>query len=110
MIVTHLITALMKQHAQIFAFTQFIHHWRVQCCNEEHSSPCGVEVIEIERKADGTDADGRPNYISATKIRAAIQEDRLASLINFLPPCTREYLFSPDFEAVRARIKREHKT
>jgi len=52
----------------------------------------GVEVIEIERKADGVDSEGKPNYISATKIRRALKENSLAPVINFLPPCTRAYL------------------
>lgn len=64
-----------------------------------------VAVIEIERKADGVDADGRPNYISATKIRQALKEDTLAAIMNFLPACTRDYLLSAESEAVRAKLK-----
>ncbi len=66
----------------------------------------GVEVIEMERKAKGTDAQGVPNYISATKIRAAIKEDRLASILDFLPPCTRAYLQSDASEPVRAKLRK----
>lgn len=65
----------------------------------------GVTVVEIERKADGVDADGNPNYISATKIRKAIKEDNLAAMLNFLPPCTCDYLLSAESESVRARLK-----
>ncbi len=65
----------------------------------------GVQVIEIERKAEGTDADGRPDYISATKIRRAIREDRLDSILGFLPECTRAYLQSAASAAARARLK-----
>jgi [citrate (pro-3S)-lyase] ligase len=65
----------------------------------------GVAVVEIERKTDGTDDAGQPNYISATKIRQAIKEDNLAAIMNFLPPCTRDYLLSAESEAVRARLK-----
>ncbi|MDX9821067.1 MAG: hypothetical protein RBT20_03970, partial [Syntrophales bacterium] len=65
----------------------------------------GVQVIEIERRAEGTDAEGRPDYISATKIRRAIREDRLDSILDFLPECTRAYLQSAASAAVRARLK-----
>ncbi len=65
----------------------------------------GVEVIEIERKADGLDVDGHPNYISATKIRKAIKDNQLAALSNFLPACTQAYLLSDESEAVRAKLR-----
>ena len=65
----------------------------------------GVQVIEIERRAEGTDAEGRPDYISATKIRRAIREDRLDSILGLLPECTRAYLQSAASAAVRARLK-----
>jgi [citrate (pro-3S)-lyase] ligase len=66
----------------------------------------GVEVIEVERNAMGMDAQGVPNYISATKIRAAIKEDRLASILDFLPACTRAYLQSDLSEAARAKLRK----
>jgi [citrate (pro-3S)-lyase] ligase len=65
----------------------------------------GVEVIEVERKADGTDAEGNPNYISATKIRKAIREGNLDSVMSFLPPSTRAYLQSGVSRAVRAKLR-----
>jgi len=65
----------------------------------------GVEVNEVERKAEGTDADGNPNYISATKIRKAIREDNLAAVQDFLPPCTLAYLQSGLSKAVRTRLR-----
>ncbi len=58
----------------------------------------------MERKADGTDVDGKPNYISATKIRNAIKEDNLVALMDFLPTCTREYLLSDESEIIRAKL------
>ncbi len=64
----------------------------------------GVQLIEVERKADGTDAEGQPNYISATKIRKAIQDDQLDALVNFLPECTRDYLLSEASRSVRAKL------
>lgn len=66
----------------------------------------GLEVIEIERKSKGADAEGNPNYISASKIRKAIIEDDLTSIQDFLPPCTLAYLQSPSSKAVRAKLKR----
>jgi [citrate (pro-3S)-lyase] ligase len=65
----------------------------------------GVEVIEVERKADGTDAAGNPNFISATKIRKAIREGNLDSVMSFLPPGTLAYLQSGLSKAVRAKLK-----
>jgi len=65
----------------------------------------GVQVIEIERRAEGADADGRPGYISATKVRRAIREGRLDSILGLLPECTRAYLQSAASEAARARLR-----
>jgi [citrate (pro-3S)-lyase] ligase len=65
----------------------------------------GVEVIEVERKAEGLDAEGRPNYISATKIRKALREGNLASVRDFLPLCTLAYLQSGTSKAVRTKLK-----
>ena len=65
----------------------------------------GVEVIEVERKAEGMDAEGNPDYISATKIRKAIREDNLDSVRDFLPPCTLAYLQSGASKAVRAKLR-----
>jgi [citrate (pro-3S)-lyase] ligase len=64
----------------------------------------GVEVIEVERKADGMDAEGNPNYISATKIRKAIREGNLDAVMSFLPPGTLAYLQSGLSKAVRAKL------
>ena len=64
----------------------------------------GVQVIELERKADGQNAEGNPNYISATKIRDAIREDNLSAITHFLPPVTQEYFLSENFQAVKTRL------
>ncbi len=61
----------------------------------------GVQVIEVERMALG-DAD---NYISASKVRAAIKEDRLDEILNFLPEVTKDFLLSDDSAILRQRIK-----
>jgi len=65
----------------------------------------GIEVVEIDRRAEGVDAEGNPNYISATKIRTAIREDRLDAVAPFLPPCTLAYLRSDLSKPVRAKLK-----
>ncbi len=65
----------------------------------------GVELIEVERKAVDSGNDGRPNYISASKVRQAINEDRLNEVLDFLPDSTREFLMSDDSLAIRSKIK-----
>jgi len=65
----------------------------------------GVEVIEVERKTAGVNAAGLPNYISATKIREAIREGNLDSVMDFLPPCTLAYLQSSSSKDVRAKLR-----
>jgi [citrate (pro-3S)-lyase] ligase len=65
----------------------------------------GVEVIEIERKSVGNGPDASPNYISASKVRQAIREDRLNEVLDFLPESTREFLLSDESRAIRLKIK-----
>jgi [citrate (pro-3S)-lyase] ligase len=65
----------------------------------------GVELIEIERKSAGTGDSNLPNYISASKVRKAIKEDRLNEVLNFLPDSTKEFLLSEDSLAIRNKIK-----
>jgi [citrate (pro-3S)-lyase] ligase len=64
----------------------------------------GVEVIEVERKSTGRGADNMPKYISASKVRQAIKEDRLNEVLGFLPDSTREFLLSNDSLAIRQKI------
>lgn len=65
----------------------------------------GVMVIEITRKAVGSEADNSPDYISASKVRKAIRHDQLEKIIDFLPDSTREFLFSDESLAIRQKIK-----
>ncbi len=67
--------------------------------------PKGVEVIEVERKSLGPDKNGFPDYISASKVRQAIRDDRLQDVIDFLPDSTRDYLLSDDSTPIREKIK-----
>jgi [citrate (pro-3S)-lyase] ligase len=65
----------------------------------------GVEVVEVVRKSVGTDESNLPNFISASKIRKAIKEDRLDELDDFLPDSTREFLLSDESLGIRLKIK-----
>lgn len=65
----------------------------------------GCEVIEITRKALGKDEENEPNYISASKVRKAINEDRLNDVLNFLPEPTKNFLLSSDSDKIIEKIK-----
>lgn len=65
----------------------------------------GVEVIEVIRKACGSDENNLPDYISASKVRKAIKHDQLESIIDFLPESTRDFLFSEASLDIRLKIK-----
>jgi len=67
----------------------------------------GVEVIEITRKAIGLGSDNLPDYISASKVREAIKDDKLSEVISFLPDPTRDYLFSDESLPIRQKIKED---
>jgi len=61
----------------------------------------GVKVNEVERLALG-DAD---NYISASKVRVAIKEDRLDQILDSLPEVTKAFLTSDESAMIRGKIK-----
>lgn len=65
----------------------------------------GVEVIEITRIASGKDDNDAPNFISASKVREAIKNDQLESIMDFLPASTRDFLFSDESLSIRQKIK-----
>ena len=65
----------------------------------------GVEVIEITRIALGMDKNNEPEYISASKVRAAIKQNKLNEIIDFIPEVTRKYLSSPEAEEITNKIK-----
>lgn len=60
----------------------------------------------IVRKKIGENKDGTPNYISASKVRAAIINNDLMPIIEFLPESTKRYLLSNSSWSVRQRIKK----
>lgn len=64
----------------------------------------GIEVQVIQRKSLGQTAEG-PNFISASKVRRAIWEGKLHSVLGFLPDVTREFLESDRSLAIRERIR-----
>ncbi|MFA8433280.1 MAG: [citrate (pro-3S)-lyase] ligase [Marinifilaceae bacterium] len=70
---------------------------------KKHLPSNGVELIEIPRIAVG-DTD---NFISASKVRKAIREDRLDEVLDFLPNSTRRYLLSDESIDIREKIKRK---
>lgn len=61
----------------------------------------GVEVIEVKRKALGN----KDNIISASKVRAAIKNNSLDEIIDFLPDSSREFLLSEKSEAIKEKIR-----
>lgn len=63
----------------------------------------GVELIEIER-VKGRVKD-ELQFISASKIRTAIQNDELDRYFDFLPQSTRSFLFSDKANDIKKKIK-----
>ncbi|HAH23633.1 MAG TPA: [citrate (pro-3S)-lyase] ligase [Prolixibacteraceae bacterium] len=65
----------------------------------------GVEVVEVTRKANHLGADNSPDYISASKVRDAIKQDKLDEVLDFLPDSTRDFLYSDASLNIRQKIK-----
>ncbi|RPH34221.1 MAG: [citrate (pro-3S)-lyase] ligase [Bacteroidales bacterium] len=61
----------------------------------------GIELVEVQRLAIGSE----DNYVSASKIRKAIKDENLDSVLDFLPDSTKAFLLSKDSEQIRNRIK-----
>ena len=66
---------------------------------KEELDAAGVECIIVPRKEDGGSA------ISASKVRLAIQENRLDEIKNVVPETTYQYFTSPEAEPVIKRIR-----
>ncbi|MFC1770587.1 [citrate (pro-3S)-lyase] ligase [Candidatus Margulisiibacteriota bacterium] len=62
----------------------------------------GIKLIEIERKTICS----KTNYISASKVRQAVKEDSLDSILGFLPESTKEFLLSERSEEIINKIKK----
>jgi len=67
----------------------------------KHLPPNGVELLEIPRISCGAE----DNYISASKVRQAIREDNLDSILDCLPNSTKNFLLSEESAEIRAKIK-----
>jgi len=63
----------------------------------------GCEIIEVERKSLGFD-ENEPNYISASKVRKAIKENKLDEILPFLPESTKKFLLSEESLEIREKI------
>ncbi|WP_434309115.1 [citrate (pro-3S)-lyase] ligase [Hominifimenecus sp. rT4P-3] len=66
---------------------------------KEELDACGVECVIVPRKTDGTTA------ISASKVRKAIQEDRLSEIQDVVPASTYEFFLSEEAKPVIQAIK-----
>lgn len=64
----------------------------------------GCEFIEVIRKALGEN-ENEPNYISASKVRKAIKDNKLNEILYFLPESTRNYLMSEESLEIKEKIK-----
>jgi len=64
----------------------------------------GIKVIEYERISARENTDDK-NYISASKIREAIKQDKLNDVLSSLPECTKKFLLSEDSAIIRQKIK-----
>ena len=59
-----------------------------------------VKLIEFRRLAIGSDE----NFISASKVRAAIKHGKLDEILDFLPDSTRNFLLSDESLEIRNKI------
>ncbi len=64
----------------------------------------GCKIIEITRKYEGFNEENEPNYISASKIRKAIKENKLSEVLHLVPEATRKFLLSEDSLSIRNKI------
>ena len=67
---------------------------------QEILSKKGVEVIEVKRIS----ANHSDNFVSASKVRKAIKNNNLQSVIDFLPLVTRDFLLSDTSEKIKQKI------
>jgi [citrate (pro-3S)-lyase] ligase len=65
----------------------------------------GVEVVEITRLATGIGQDSIPEYISASKVREAIRNNKLETILPFLPDSTKAFLLSEESKEIKEKIK-----
>lgn len=66
----------------------------------------GVEMIEVNRKTvSGDDCD---SYISASRVRAALKDDQLERVRDYLPPTTYNFLKSREAAPIIETIKKQN--
>lgn len=65
-----------------------------------------IKVIEVERKAIGMTDENKKNYISASKVRLALKENRLNEIIEFVPQVTAEFLQLNEAKEIIESIKK----
>jgi [citrate (pro-3S)-lyase] ligase len=63
----------------------------------------GVEIIELERIKETVKNENQ--FISASKIRSAIQNNELELYLDFIPEVTRKFLLSSEAEEIIKKIK-----
>lgn len=64
-----------------------------------------VEVIEVTRKALGMTSDNKPDYISASKVRKAIRDNKIDDILGFIPETTKNYLLSDEAKEIIEKIE-----
>ncbi len=64
----------------------------------------GIEVIESERIS--AEINNKFNYVSASKVREAIKNDKLHEVLSYLPKSTKDFLVSEQSAAIRLKIKK----
>ena len=65
-----------------------------------------VDVIEVTRKSLGMTEKNEPNYISASKVREAIKNNKIEDVLEFIPETTRDFLLSENAKGILDKIKR----
>ncbi|MCP4219377.1 MAG: [citrate (pro-3S)-lyase] ligase [bacterium] len=60
-----------------------------------------IQLVEVDRKAIGSE----DNYISASKVRAALAEGRLEDIKGFVPPSTYRFLQSEEAAPIIEKIR-----
>jgi [citrate (pro-3S)-lyase] ligase len=64
----------------------------------------GVEVAEFTRVSTGIGQDSFPEYISASKVREAIRNNKIETILQFLPDSTKAFLLSEESSEIRNKI------
>ena len=63
-----------------------------------------VKVLEVERKSLSEAANGK-EYITASKVRLAIKEDHLETILDYIPETTADFLRSDEAKPIIEKIR-----